>query len=342
MAEANLNQQQSNDARELNPAGSLWRHPLKELRARRALRQQIAELNTETDFHLISKLVVGHVFSDAFFVDTLFTVAYWRQIAVRTIAPVLHQNGKGNTYQTTKRVDDTLLFFGFLYRDGWQSMQAGATIDRLAAIHESFPIPPDDFRYTAASLCFEAVRIPEILGIRILTDDEARSLFLFWREIGRRWGIDIPEEQQEFRAWMESYESEVYERTPEGPAMAIAMAEDYCRRFFPGPLKWLGYTVLRCCSDRFLLDTVGQPHPSAMTRKVMSALISVYSMVRRLLPASSGPQLLRPWNREYGVKLDPMVVGPEWAKKITPENRRFAKAGRCPITRVKEIVGVGK
>ena len=118
MAEVNLNHQHAKEALELDSAGSLWRNPFKELKARRALRQQIAELNPETDYHLISKLVVGHVYSDAFFVDTLFSVAYWRQIAVRTIAPVLHQNGKGKPYETTKRVDDTLLFFGFLYRPG--------------------------------------------------------------------------------------------------------------------------------------------------------------------------------------------------------------------------------
>jgi hypothetical protein len=339
MAEV-LNREHSNEALELSPAGRLWRHPFKELKARRALRRQIAELNPETHYHLLSKLVVGHVFSDAFFVDTLFTVAYWRQIAVRTIAPVLHQNGKGKTYETAKRVDDTLLFFGFIYRDGWQSMQAGATIDRLAAIHERFAIPPDDFRYTAASLCFEAVRIPEILGLRVLTDAEARALFLFWRDVGRRWGIDIPEEQAEFRAWMEGYERAAYERTPEGPAMAKAMGDDYCRRFFPGPFKRIGYTILRCCSDRFLLDSVGQPYPWVITRKVVGALIRVYVLLRRLVPASSGPQLLRPWNNEYGAALDPMVVGPEWTKKIAPKSRRFEKAGRCPITAVKALVGV--
>ena len=104
-------------------------------------------------------------------------------------------------------MNDTLLFFGFIYRDGHEGDEAGATIDRLAAMHERFPIPPDDFRYTTASLCFEAVRIPEILGCPGLTDGESRALFLFWRAVGRRWGIANPEEQADFRAWMERYEA---------------------------------------------------------------------------------------------------------------------------------------
>lgn len=324
--------EQGRAALELGPARPLWRHPVAELRARRELLGELRRLDPERDFDLMARLVVGHVFSDAFFVDTLFTVAYWRQIAVRTIAPVLHQGGRGRTYDTTKRVNDTLLFFGFIYRDGHQSEEAGATIDRLAAMHERFPIPPDDFRYTTASLCFEAVRIPEILGCRGLTGDEARALFLFWRAVGRRWGIDVPEEQAAFRAWMEQYERDTYERTPHGPAMATAMADDYCRRFFPGPLRSLGYTILRCCSDDLLLDTVGQPHPSAAARAVVGRLVGAYVAGRRLVPASSGSQLLRPWNQEYGAGLDPGVVGPDWARSVGPADRRSTTAGRTART----------
>jgi hypothetical protein len=323
------------DTLETGPGARWWPNPLKELKARRAVNDQLRALNPETDFHQIAKLVVGRVFADAFFNDALFTVAYWRQIAIRTIAPVLHQSGRGKTYETTKRVDDTLLFFGFLYRDGWQTRRAGATIDRLAAMHERFKIPPDDFRYTLSGLCFEPVRIPEILGCQVLNEREARALFLFWREVGRRWGVDVPEEQAAFRAWMEHYEDTVYERTPEGPQLATAMGDDFCKRFFPGPLKGLGYTVLRCCADDHLLDTVGQPRPSRVSRRIVGLLVRAFAAFRRWVPASSAPQLLRQWNREYGTALDPMIVGPDWAKKIAPEHRRQAKAGQCPFAAAK-------
>lgn len=323
---------------ETSPKRRWWPNPLRELRDRRAINRRLAALDPETDFHEISRLVVGRVFADAFFNDALFTVAYWRQIAVRTIAPVLHQSGRGKTYETTKRVDDTLLFFGFLYRDGWKTRSAAATIDRLAAIHERFQIPPSDFRYTLSGLCFEAVRIPQILGCEVLSAGEARALFLFWREVGRRWGVEVPEEQAEFRAWMEHYEATTYERTLEGPGLATAMGDDFCKRFFPGPLRTLGYTLLRCCADGHLLDTVGQPHPSGLSRKIVGLLVRAYAAFRRLVPASAGPQLLRDWNHEYGEALNPMIIGPEWAKKIRPEDRRHAKAGQCPFAAAKTAV----
>ncbi len=112
--------------------------------------------------------------------------------------------------------------------------------------------------------------------------------------------------------------------------MATAMADDYCRRFFPGPLKPLGMAVLRACSDAVLLDTVGQPHPPAVVRRLVGLAVRAYVAVRRRLPASAGSQLLRPWNREYGASLDPMTVGPEWSKSVGPESRRSETVGGRP------------
>jgi len=87
--------------------------------------------------------------------------------------------------------------------------------------------------------------------------------------------------------------------------------------------------VLRCCSDERLLDAVGQPHPTPLTRTLIGGLVRLYMTGRRIVPASAGPQLLRPWNREYGAKLSPMAVGPDWAREVTPQSRRRARAGRA-------------
>jgi hypothetical protein len=59
----------------------------------------------------------------------------------------------------------------------------------------------------------------------------------------------------------------------------------------------LGYAALRCCSDAYLLDTVGQPHPSKTARKVVGLIMRAYAAFRRWVPASSAPQFLRQWNR---------------------------------------------
>src|SRR5690242_4223391 len=102
----------------------------------------------------MSQILLGSMFSDQFFNHAVFCVSYWRQVAVRTIAPVIARYGAGDTLKNVeKRTNDTLIFFGFIYRDGFASERGGRTIDRLAAIHRTFDIIPDDFRYTIATLC---------------------------------------------------------------------------------------------------------------------------------------------------------------------------------------------
>lgn len=300
---------------------SILRYPVSEWKARRKVAAEIEALDPEVDYTAINKLLIGKVFGDPLFFDAVFTLAYWRQIAVRTIAPVLHQAGSGATYDTNKRVDDTLLFFGFIQRDGPDSERGGQTIDRLAALHQGFPIPPDDYRYTCASLCFEAVRIPEILGCPGLTEKEQRALFLFWRGVGRRWGMDIPENQAEFRAWWEQYERDTYQLSPEGPGLAVAMADDFCRRFFPGPLKKLGYIVIRSFGDDFLCDVVGQPRVKPITRAAVGKAIGVYVRARRFLPASSEVRLLGAWANLYPAEPTPEDIGPTWSEGLTAESR---------------------
>jgi hypothetical protein len=192
------------------------RHCLAE---RRDVLRELERLDPEQDAHRITQLVLGRIFCDAFFHQALFTVAYWRQTAVETIAPVLARRGYGDTLRSTrKRNDDSLLFFGLIYRDGHHTPEGGRTIGRLAEIHKSFSIPLDDYRYTIASFCYEPLRIPELLGVKGLTDREARAMYLFWMGVARRWGIDIPEDQVAFRRWFHAYEQRTYRRTAELPS----------------------------------------------------------------------------------------------------------------------------
>jgi hypothetical protein len=295
-----------------------------DLRARRDVLRQIERIDPEAEPELMTKLVLGTVFGDAFFHGALFTVAYWRQVAVETIAPIIARRGYGDTLKgTEKRTNDTLLFFGLMYRDGYSTPEGQKTIDRLSAIHKTFDIPKDDFRYTLATLCYEPVRIPELLGVKGLTEDEQRAIYLFWTRVGRRWGVDVPEAdhpdgQRLFAEWFYEYERKTYKRSKECIDVAIAMQDTYLDRFAPGPLRPIGVQVLRAMSDPLLLDTVDMPPASAAGRRFTKLAIDAYIRGRRLLP---GPpmvdQLCGPWARpEYGTVPPASKVGPTWAANI--------------------------
>jgi hypothetical protein len=301
------------------------------LRERRAVLRELDGLDPETDYHRITQIALGRLFCDAFFHQALFTVAYWRQTAVQTIAPVLVRRGYGNTLtETRKRNDDTLLFFGLIYRDGPCSAAGKRTIGRLAEIHKTFDIPMDDYRYTIASLSFEPLRIPELLGVRGLTAKEARALFLFWREVGREWGVDLPEEQEELRAWFHAYERRTYVRSDDGIAIARAMERAFLDRWAPGRLRPLGAQVLRALADDHLLNAVDLRPAHPVVKRLTALAVAAYLRGRRLLPGPARDDLLMtPWTQEYGQIPDSSAVGPKWARHIQAPQAQ--PAGACPF-----------
>ncbi|MEA2843427.1 MAG: hypothetical protein QOJ69_1098 [Actinomycetota bacterium] len=305
-------------------------HPVAELRSRRAAGTELESLDPEVDHVRMTQLTVGRLFCDPVFVMLLTTVAYWRNTAIPSVARILARKGDGETLSDPhKRLDDTLAFFGFMYRDGCESQAAGATLDRVVAIHERFPaIRADDFRYTLTTLCFEPVRIPEILGVPGLTGAEARALFLAWRNIGRRMGIDMPEEQADFRAWMVDYEAREFAYTPEAADLAQAVGEDCVQRYFPGPAGRLGWGMLRSMADDRLLRAIGQPPPSAAMRRLTALITRAYVGGRRVVPGPDRDNLVAPWTKAYGPCPSPSDVGPGWAADITAASRRHATVGR--------------
>jgi hypothetical protein len=274
-----------------------------EVRRRRAVLAELETLDPEVDDHRMTQIVLGSMFSDAFFHQALFTVAYWRQGAVESIGPILTRQGHGDTLGANgKRVDDTLLFFGFIYRDGYAAEPGTATIDRLSEIHRTFPeIAMDDYRYTIATLCFEPVRIPEILGVPGLTAREQRALFLFWTRVAARWGVPIPEGQAEFRAWFHDYERRSYKRTQDAVDVALAMERSFLDRWAPGPLRPIGQQVLRAFADRPVLDAVGMPPAHPAMKKATALAVNAYLRGRRTVPGPRTDMLCGPWAKhEFG------------------------------------------
>ncbi|MGQ0466994.1 MAG: oxygenase MpaB family protein [Sporichthyaceae bacterium] len=303
------------------------------VRARRAVLEEIEHLDPEVDYHRITQLTLGRVFGDAFFHQALFSVAYYRQVAVETIGPIIARNGYGDTLSDLrKRNNDSLLFFGLIYRDGPDAAEGHRTIDRLSKIHKTFDIKMDDYRYTIASLCFEPVRMPELLGIDdALTEKEQRAIFLFWRGVGREWGVEIPEEQEEFRRWFDKYEEDTYVYSDDCHGVSLAMEKVFLDRFAPwGPLRWVGSQFLKSLCDQRLLDAAGFDPPKPVMKKASTVAVKAYLKGRRALPyAAKDGALIEPWTELYGRTPDSSEIGPKWAKNIQVEPREAA--GKCPF-----------
>ena len=249
-------------------------------------RRQIARLDPVRDHERLTHLSAEVRYGDPLLTGVLYTVAFARQMAVPSIAEVVHRGGRGPVIRRTRaRNDDTMTFFGIFMREGHSSPAGRAAIDRLNGIHARFPITDDQSLYTLSSLVFEADRIPALLGVRLLTDAEKTANFHFWRNVGHHMGLtDIPDSYGSFLQWTLDYEAANYGYTPGGREVVEAMIDDFAARFAPERLRPLAGRLLRAAMDDRLLDTHRLPRPRPADRRALGAALVAYRAGRRLLP----------------------------------------------------------
>ena len=269
---------------------------------RRWARTEMAGLDAETDAERITHLSAEVRYGDPAVAAALYTVAFCRQMAVPSIAEVVHRGGRGPIMRDTrKRNDDTLTFFGEFMRDGHSSERGKAAIARLNEIHAPFPITNDQSLYTLASLALEADRIPALLGIDLMTDKEKQANFRFWTGVGTAMGItDIPDSYDELLAWTLAYEKAEFAHTQGGSAVARAMIDDFGSRWLPRRLQFLARSfVLAMCDDE-LLDTHRIRRPARSTRLAASIGLRAYALGRRILPDHTDRSWSDHFGKEYG------------------------------------------
>ena len=261
-------------------------------------RDELAGLDPVRDHARITHLTGEVRYGDPVVSGALYTVAFIRQMAVPSIAQVVHRGGRSPIITATrKRNDDTMTFFGEFLRGGYDSERGRAAIARVREIHARFPITNDQNLYTLASLTFEAERIPRLLGRELLTPDEIDANRRFWRGVGEGLGITgIPETTEGYWQWTQEYERRHWGYTPGGRAVADAMIDDYASRWTPGPLRGLGRAAVLALCDDGLLATHRLPRPRARVRPLVGLGLGAYLRGRDWLP--DPPE--RSWADHYG------------------------------------------
>lgn len=260
-----------------------WR---KRLADPRWARREIARLDPVADHERITHLSAEVRYGDPVLTAALYTVAFCRQMAVPSIAAVVHRGGRGPIIRRTRtRNDDTMTFFGVFMKEGHSSPAGRAAIDRLNLIHSRFPITEDQSLYTLSSLVLEADRIPALLGVDLLTDKERVANFHFWREVGRLMGLSqIPTSYEDLMSWTLEYEAANYGWSEGGRAVADAMVDDFGRRFALPRLAPLARRAILGVMDDRLLSTLRLPLPAPGTRRALGGAVAAYAAGRRLLP----------------------------------------------------------
>ena len=276
-------------------------------------REEIARLDARDDPERIAHLSAEVRYGDPVLTAALYTVAFCRQMAVPSIAAVVHRGGRSPIMrETRKRNDDTMVFFGELLRLGPSSPGGQATIRRLREVHAPFPITNDQNLYTLASLAFEGERIPGGLGADPLSPKEKEAAYHFWSAVGRGMGIaGIPPTPAAFWAWTLAYEREHWSHSKAGETVARAMIDDYAGRWFESPaLRRAGRELTLAMMEDELLDALRLKQPRARTRRIASLGAAAYFRGRDLLPDPPDRSWTDYYGTAYGASPHIAEVGP--------------------------------
>jgi hypothetical protein len=256
--------------------------------------RRIAELDPETDFEEITRLLALHEFPwDS---QQALSFALFRTYAVPTIGRLLHDTGEFTT-AVQKRHDDTALILETIADQGMESPEGRAGVRRMNQMHGSYDISNEDMRYVLATFVVTPVRWIARYGWRRGTDAERVAAVRYYQRLGALMGIrDLPADYDGFAALMDAYERETYVFDPKARAVADSTLDLFVT-FHPKPLRPLMRRFSIALLDDHLRATFGYPKPSALMSRLAHGSLVARGRVVRFLPARRRPSYLRDTHR---------------------------------------------
>lgn len=265
-------------------------------------RKRIAALDAENDAHEISHLAFEVRYGTPLFTHSIFSVAFARQAAVPAIAKVLYRGGRGSIMTNTKkRNNDTLIFFGEFYKNGFNE-QGLEAIRLLNFIHSHFPISNEENLYTMATIVCEPIRLGRFLSNKnLFSKKEFRALFNFWEGICTRMSIQaIPENETAMYRWYENFEQQHYGFSPEGKKIVEALALEFAERWYPAAMKYQGTQYYYSLFDDYLLQALQIPKPNLFYRfAVKSYMWTQLRILFQILPDADNRHILDYYTGDY-------------------------------------------
>lgn len=265
----------------------------------RAIGRWIERLDPVADNEEAAHLSIEVRYGDAFFAHSAYLVAFARQMTIPSIARMLYRTGTGDMmHDVRRRNDDTLLFFGEMLRHGHSSEAGRAVIDRMEQIHSRYGITDEDKLYTLGSLAFEADRIVGHLGLDVFTDNERISRYHFWRGVGERMGLTVPDDRDKFLEWTLDYERTMAAHSDGGEQVVGKLFEDWHERWFSRLSRRWSDNILLAMYDEDLRAVHRLADPPALYKLLVPKFAGVYVKVQALRPHRPH----RSWSDHFGAR----------------------------------------
>jgi hypothetical protein len=274
---------------------------------------QIEQLDPERDHQRIVHLLCCYEFP--FDITRSLEFALFRTLCVPRTAALLDHTGEFGE-RAQKRYDDTDILISEFMEWGYESPRGAAALARMNHIHACFRIANEDFLYVFSTFVYEPIRWNARFGWRRMSENERMALFHFWREVGRRMGIQgIPQSYDEFERFNVEYECIRFRYSAASHRIGTATREMFCR-WFPRPLHPLVRSTIHALLDDEVIAAFGFPRPSRFMRYVVPAALRLRGRIVRWLPARKRPRLRSEMrHRSYPQRCPIAEIGP-------PEQRR--------------------
>lgn len=233
------------------------------------MRAEQRRLDPETDAGRISELSYCTRFPRMQFpYHMYYSLFFVRASGAPESARPIDRDGCGYFYRYgDRRADDTTAdIFGWMHH-GPHSELGRASLERVKRMHDGVGVkwgmPNHVLLHTLACDLTLPDRFMELVGGPRFDEHERRAQLNFWRAVGDGLGIaDVPETWEDMVRYVEEYErSEHYRASPEGRRLARGFVDQFCARWFPRPLHWLGRWILLSMVEDHVLEVQGFKRP---------------------------------------------------------------------------------
>jgi ER-bound oxygenase mpaB/B'/Rubber oxygenase, catalytic domain len=243
--------------------------------------QDLQRLDPKRDNCEICRQLTGYEFP--WDITRALELALFRTFCVPSIARTLDRTAEFHQ-RAQKRYDDTGLMVSILFKQGHDTPEGQAVIERMNQIHGHFAIANEDFLYILSTFIYEPIRWIERFGWRKLTPIEQEAIYYFWVAIGEQMHIHtIPGTYNDFEQFNRAYEQthfQYHEANQRLGASTIALFLSW----FPAPLRPTIKPFVYGMMDDAMITAFDFPPPQPWQRQWASQLLRVRGKLLRYVP----------------------------------------------------------
>ena len=293
--------------------------------------REIAGSDPHTDYERIVALTATY-----YQPDFVWNVIYSTAVMTFTITPWGSNTltitggkkvGEGKVLtQHQKRADDTLQHFWQWFEQGPSSPEVRRSVEFVNRLHMAYAkqLPGhfahnDEFVHALCWMGAQNHRFRLWLGVPGYTENQKIAAHRFCLEMAALFRsekgalVDFPEDFAAMLAMLEEYESRPWPAVAEGNMVAEAIIAQFCDRWFPRRLRFVGRQLLLAVTRDRVREIQGLERPRPGVRPaVRLALKAVTVAQERILP---DPRRSTPERARRKSRLDPMHEPPQMTKE---------------------------